>query len=133
MPCVTPLMVGTRRRHLSRCQPCSEEPAWSWDEQHLLSRGTLGLGERDDVVVKQVEGPTRCSLLFLPTWGGSSLGHAVMSQIQLAVTCGKDLVKRMGMEHGVSAVHVAVPCPPPAARTFPACSCLKLRQLPSCI
>lgn len=51
MPCVTPLMVGTRRRRLSHCQPGSEEPARSWDERHLPSQGPFGLGEHNAMVV----------------------------------------------------------------------------------
>lgn len=55
------------------------------------------------------------------------------AQIQLAVTWGKGLAKRMGTEHGMSAVGIAVPSPHPAGRMVPAqrcCRCLPCLPLP---
>lgn len=140
MPCVTPLMVGTRRRRPPRCQPGLEEPPRSWDERHLPSQGPLGLGERNAMVVPSdwrvpyfalrslcLHGET-ATLATLPCPKSSSPGLCKMT-----VTWGKGSGKGMGMEHGVSAVRVAVPCPHPAGRTVPAqhcCSCLPYLPLP---
>lgn len=146
MPCVTPLMVGTHRRRPPCCQPGLEEPAQSWDEQRLPSRGPLGLGERDAMVVPSEWRVPHIALRSLCLHGETAAlatlpcpKSSLPGLCKMTVTWGKGLGKGRGMEHGVSAVHVAVPSPHPAGRTVPAqhhYSCmpyLKLRQLPNCI
>lgn len=130
MPCVTPLMVGTRRRRPSRCRPGSEEPARSWDEWHLPSQGPLGLGECDAVVVPSEWRVPHIALHSART-GRQQPWPRCRAQIQLSITWGKGLGQRMGMERGVSAVRVALPSPHPAGGTVPAQRhCRRLPCLP---
>lgn len=82
MPCVMPLMVGTRRRHPSCCWPGLEEPAQSWDEQHLPFWDPLGWGNAMPWWSQASGTLLSTSFAHMGRQQSGSLGHAAVPHIE---------------------------------------------------
>lgn len=132
MPCATPLMVGTCRRH----PPHVGQACW----RSLLGAGMSGpddgmSGEkRCRGGPERVVGPTQCSAL--PAWGDSSLRALATLPCPTSSwlgPCKMNVTWEKGSVSLLSPVLLwhAVGCQPSTAAAT--CACPELRQPPHCI